>query len=111
MPVEQTFQLTAARCDFTIGKLNDAMDLLRLAKRRDLEGTEVWVYREPSLIIALDRLESFTAELKKSLEQIQLGDPFHADSSKNRTVVRAKNKRVNAKPPAKPVVPVKKKRK
>lgn len=77
---EKTSSLTPAERVAYAKRLRDAAKVID-ALDRQLDG-DGWVFRKPSLIDGLRRIEAFTNDLRRTVNLIQSGKNLDRDSTK-----------------------------
>lgn len=88
MPREETKPLTLPELKEYIARLERIAAEMRALEPVFESAKELWVFRKPSVEDGVRRLDSFVPELRNSVKQHNIGDPYGPNSTKNRAAKR-----------------------
>jgi hypothetical protein len=84
MPAEEIEPINHSELQVFINRASAVVATLSIARELLPESEEIWVFRKRSLLLGLDRMEAAAIEVQKSLNALQMGQPYGPGTAKGR---------------------------
>ena len=100
MPAEEIEAITRSELQVFIKRASAVVATLGVARESITDKQQLWAFRKRSLVLGLDRLETATIELQKSINAMQMGIPYGPETAKGRPSAKGKSAKTRKKKPS-----------